>query len=80
MAITEQHFSGFNIRKSYDPLQSCPLRAECWTHVWYERWHFWGNTLFRRPKIGVAFTNAYACFDVVGNKTGVLPIITGRFR
>lgn len=71
MAVTEQHFIGFDPANPFIELPGCPIDDTVRVAVWFESWSFTGWTFFYKHNTGIGYLHAAAVFDIVGNYLGV---------
>jgi len=71
MAVTEQHFVGFDPDNPFIELPGCPIDDKVRVAVWFESWSFTGWTFGKWSNTGIGYLHAFAAFDLVGNFLGI---------
>jgi len=66
MAVTEQHFRGFEPWSPLPLTPGCPLDDTPWFAVWFEAWYFMGSTHRTVTFTGIAYEYSYAVFNKLG--------------
>lgn len=79
MAISEEHFLGFDPTRGADQLPACPLNPFAATLLWYEKWIFTSWSFGHTHSTGIIYSHAFVVFDVAGNVLDPAPG-TGRTK
>jgi hypothetical protein len=67
VAITEEHFVGFDPTLGPTLQQGCPVNKIGATIIWYEQWFFTGWTFGLVSDTGILYVIGYGTFDILGN-------------
>lgn len=67
MAITEEHFQGFDPELGYEEIDECPRYTIPGAVVWFEEWFFTAWTFGLTSDTGISYNHSFRAFDSLGN-------------
>jgi hypothetical protein len=67
VAISEEHFIGFDPTLGAEQLQACPQYPYAALVVWYERWFFTSWSAGSTHDTGIVWSHGMTIFDPLGN-------------
>lgn len=70
MAVTEDHFVGFDPWTEFGLDQTCPADPYGAYAIWYEKWFFTGWTWKTLFSTGINYDYSYAVFNKLGDYLG----------